>query len=124
MLNGAGSGLSAKEAAALLGEGAINAGNEQALAEDEKMENVGHTYDVFIQNEIPHTSHSIEWLPISHPDPDNPTFEFNYFLLGTHVGEPEDENEQVQTHDELQLSRVRTPLKQMVKDEIYGLQKF
>ena len=86
-----GAGLSAKDAAALLGEAACNAPNEQEmLAEDEKMENVGHTYDLFIQNELPHTSHTLEWLPISHADPEFPeAFEFNYFLIGTHAGEPE-----------------------------------
>ena len=93
MLNGSGGGLSAKDAAALLGQGACNLPNEEGLAEDEKMENVGHTYDMFIQNEIPHTSHTLQWLPISHPDPEHPDFEFNYFLLGSHAGEPEDEND-------------------------------
>ena len=85
-------GLSAAEAAALLGTKA----EEESLHEDVKMENIGLTYDVFVQNELPHTSHSLEWLPISHADPQHAGFEFNYFLLGTHVAEADDEGGQEQ----------------------------
>ena len=80
-------GLSAQEAAALLGEKA----DEESLHEDVKMENIGLTYDLFVQNELKETSHSLEWLPISHPDPEHDGFEFNYFLLGTHIAEEDEE---------------------------------
>lgn len=46
-------------------------------------------YDLFIQNQISHTSHTLEWLPISDTDQANPKFDFNYFLLGTHVDSSE-----------------------------------
>ena len=40
--------------------------DEESLDEDVKMENVRATYDMFIQNQLKRTSHSLEWLPISH----------------------------------------------------------
>ena len=43
----------------------INAGNadEESLGEDEKMENIKLIYDVFVQNVLQHTSHTLEWIP-------------------------------------------------------------
>ena len=38
-------------------------GEEEPLEEDEKMENVRLTYDLFIQNQLQYTSHTLEWLP-------------------------------------------------------------
>ena len=57
---------------------------EEHLDEDAKMENVRMTYDVFVQNDLKATGHSLEWLPVTVKDSDNHKFEFNYFLLGTH----------------------------------------
>ena len=38
----------------------------QAIAEDDVMENIKVMYDVFIQNNLANTSHSIEWLRMTH----------------------------------------------------------
>ena len=38
----------------------------QAIAEEDVMENIKVMYDVFIQNNLDTTSHSIEWLEMTH----------------------------------------------------------
>jgi hypothetical protein len=38
----------------------------QAIAEEDVMENIKVMYDVFIQNNLDTTSHSIEWLKMTH----------------------------------------------------------
>ena len=40
--------------------------DQEQLDEDAKMENIRMTYDVFVQNSLSATSHSMEWLPVSH----------------------------------------------------------
>ena len=79
---------------------------EEELEEDVKMENVRATYDLFIQNQLRYTSHTLEWLPIGHTDPDNSKFDYQYFLLGTHH-DAEETTEPMK--DQLQLTRVRVP---------------
>ena len=54
------------------------------LPEDVKMENVYMTHSLFIQNQLKYTSHTVEWLPINHADPDNSKLDVHYFILGTH----------------------------------------
>jgi hypothetical protein len=54
------------------------------------MENARVLYDVFIQNSLKSTSHSVQWLPYHLDDNDYPAFTKKYFLLGTHN---EDEEE-------------------------------
>ena len=51
-------------------------GEEEELAEDEKMENVYMTYKLFVQNQLKYTSHTVEWLPISKPDTENSKFDW------------------------------------------------
>jgi hypothetical protein len=58
--------------------------DEEEVEEDIKMENVRQTFDLFIQNTLKATSHSLEWLPIGHQDPDFKDFNQEYFLIGTH----------------------------------------
>ena len=65
---------------------------EEELQEDEKMENVKQTYDMFIQNQLSATSHTLEWLPIGHQDPVNTKFDLQYFILGTHIERADDES--------------------------------
>ena len=77
------------------------------MQEDEKMENVKQTYDLFVQNQLEHTSHTMEWLPISHKDPENDKFDMNYFILGTHVEREGEKNPAVE--DKLMLVKVRLP---------------
>lgn len=48
------------------------------------MENARVAYDVFIQNSLKSTSHSVQWLPYKLDDNDYPAFTKKYFLLGTH----------------------------------------
>ena len=90
--------------------------NEESLGEDEKMENIRMTYDLFVQNSFKYTSHSIEWLPISHTDPDNQKFDYQYFLFGTHIDDrSEGEN---QEPDKLQFGRMRIPNRKLCKNDI------
>jgi hypothetical protein len=71
------------------------------------MENVKQTYDMFVQNQLPATSHTLEWLPIGHQDPDNKKFDLQYFILGTHIERVDDES--ATPDDKLKLVRVRVP---------------
>jgi len=88
------------------------------------MENIGMTYDLFVQNELQHTSHSLEWLPISHQDPERKDFEFSYFLLGTHAAEGEESAEPaLQAKNQLQLARVRLPTTKLTAEHIGGLKQ-
>ena len=48
------------------------------------MENVRVYYDIFVQNTLKSTSHSVQWLPIIESDPEFTQFNRKYFLLGTH----------------------------------------
>lgn len=41
-------------------------------------------YDVLTVNALEHTSHTLQWLPLV---TDDGHFEFNHFLIGTHVEE-------------------------------------
>jgi WD40 repeat protein len=75
------------------------------------MENVREIYSLFIQNQIPKTSHTLEWLPISHTDSEHSKFDWNYFVLGTH-SEDEDAKEF------LKLVRVRVPNQALKLDEL------
>ena len=71
------------------------------------MENVKQTYDMFVQNQLSATSHTLEWLPIGHQDPDNKKFDLQYFILGTHIERVDDES--ATPDDKLKLVRVRVP---------------
>jgi hypothetical protein len=71
------------------------------------MENVKQTYDLFVQNQLAHTSHTLEWLPIGHPDPENSKFDLHYFILGTHIEREDDSS--ATPEDKLMLARVRLP---------------
>ena len=71
------------------------------------MENVKQTYDMFVQNQLSATSHTLEWLPIGHQDPDNKKFDLQYFILGTHIERVDDES--AAPDDKLKLVRVRVP---------------
>jgi histone-binding protein RBBP4 len=61
-------------------QGLFNAGNigggdsqeedEEILDEEAQMENVRVYYDIFLQNTLKSTSHSVQWLPISESDPE------------------------------------------------------
>ena len=93
-----------------LGAGAP--GDDESLAEDEKMENFKLIYDMFVQNQLRHTSHSLEWLP--RVEPAQPGFEYNYFLMGTHV----EEDEQESTPNKLQLVRIKLPSEKLCEQDI------
>lgn len=84
------------------------------------MENVQLTYDLFVQNQLKYTSHSLEWLPISHEDPDNQQFDYQYYILGTHIEREEDDQQDLQNlpADKLQLVRLRTPNRKLNKNEV------
>ena len=71
------------------------------------MENVRVYYDIFMQNTLKSTSHSVQWLPISESDPEYSQFNRKYFLLGTH-NEGEDEDASVEP-DEMYVGMVRVP---------------
>jgi hypothetical protein len=70
------------------------------------MENARVLYDVFIQNSLKSTSHSVQWLPYQLDDNDYPAFTKKYFLLGTHN---EDEEEGDKNQDSLYIGEVRVP---------------
>jgi len=80
------------------------------------MENVRQTYDLFVQNQVKHTSHTLEWLPITHVDSDDTKFEFQYFLMGTHHDESFED-----TVDKLQLARLRLPTQSLKLEELQAL---
>ncbi len=40
--------------------------SEEPIAEEDMMENARLTYDIFVQNGLSETSHTIEWLPYTH----------------------------------------------------------
>jgi len=46
--------------------GMLDDAEEEPIAEEDLMENARVTYDVFIQNSLDATSHTLEWLPYSH----------------------------------------------------------
>lgn len=89
---------------------------ESELEEDVKMENVREVYSLFIQNQIPKTSHTLEWLPISHSDSDHPKFDWNYFVMGTHSESEEDDAKEM-----LRLVRVRVPNQALKLEELREL---
>lgn len=39
---------------------------DEPIAEEDIMENARVTYDVFVQNSLEATSHTLEWLPYTH----------------------------------------------------------
>jgi hypothetical protein len=39
---------------------------EEPIAEEDMMENARVTYDIFVQNSLEATSHSLEWLNYTH----------------------------------------------------------
>jgi len=41
-------------------------GEEEPIGEEDLMENARVTYDIFVQNSLEATSHTLEWLPYSH----------------------------------------------------------
>ncbi len=46
--------------------GLQNEEEEEPIAEEDLMENARVTYDVFVQNSLEATSHTLEWLPYTH----------------------------------------------------------
>ena len=38
-------------------------GDEEPMSEEGQMENVKYTYEMFVQNQLDYTCHSLEWLP-------------------------------------------------------------
>jgi len=60
------------------------------LDEEGVLDNAYMVHDVFIQNSLTATSHSVQWLPYQEQDPDYPAFTKKYFLLGTHPNEESD----------------------------------
>lgn len=81
------------------------------------MENARATYDLYIQNSLTKTSHTLEWLNLSHPDTDHSEFDWQYFLIGTHADE-----ESGQTGSEkLQIARVRVPNRALAVDQLKEL---
>lgn len=49
------------------------------------MDNAKYSYEVFIQNSLDATSHTLEWLPtFTKPDPNFSDFMTATFLMGTH----------------------------------------
>lgn len=83
--------------------GAGKGDGEESVEEDIKMENVRTTYDLFVQNQLTRTSHTLEWLNVGHEDPDNKVFNYEYFLIGTH------RDQEVEDKEYLQLVRMRVP---------------
>ena len=79
------------------------------------------TYELFVQNQLKYTSHSLEWLPISHVDPVNQLFDYQYFLLGTHIEREDGQEHANQEADQLQLARLRTPNRKLHTDEVEEL---
>jgi hypothetical protein len=71
------------------------------------MENVRVYYDIFVQNTLKSTSHTVQWLPISESDPEYSQFNRKYFLLGTH-NEAEEEDASMEA-DEMYIASVRVP---------------
>lgn len=71
------------------------------------MDNVKVYYDIFVQNSLKSTSHSVQWLPHSEADPEFTQFNRKYFLLGTH-NEPEQEDGSAEP-DELYVGMIRVP---------------
>jgi hypothetical protein len=69
------------------------------------MENVKMTYDLFIQNALAATSHTVQWLSIRTEDKTYPVFNEDYFLVGTHFSE---ESPQA-GNDKIMLVKVRVP---------------
>lgn len=72
------------------------------MQEEDVMENAKFTYDLFVQNTVDSTSHTLQWLPRREQDPDYADFEFAYFLMGTH-------NEIEDREDTLDIYRLRLP---------------
>ena len=50
-------------ALASLGGAAADADGEDANGEENQMEDAKQNYDIFIQNNLDYTSHSVQWLP-------------------------------------------------------------
>ena len=82
------------------------------------MENIRLIYDLFIQNTLKQTSHTLEWLPIATTDEENSKFSFNYFLIGTHNDSLEEGQKEF-----LQIMKVRVPNKKLVSQEIDQFQQ-
>jgi hypothetical protein len=95
---------------------------EESVDEDIKMENARTTYDLFIQNSLKRTSHSLEWYNNAHQDKDHPEFDWNYFLIGTHQDEGVEDETKIA--EKLQLVRARVPNKELNIDELGDLAKF
>ena len=81
-----------------------NENSQEELDDEQLMENCRNYYDIFIQNILGSTSHTVQWLPYHHDDPDYQQFSREYFLLGTHSS---DENESVA--ETLYVANVRVP---------------
>ena len=79
------------------------------------------TYELFVQNQLKYTSHSLEWLPISHVDSVNQLFDYQYFLLGTHIERDGENGHANQEADRLQLARLRTPNRKLHSNEVEEL---
>lgn len=44
-------------------QGAQDGEEEEAMGEEGQMEDAKQHYDIFIQNNLDYTSHSVQWLP-------------------------------------------------------------
>ncbi len=79
---------------------------EEELDDEAIMENARVVYDVFIQNQLMSTSHSVQWLPYQEQDPDFPAFTKKFFLLGTHA---EEQDEGTVPEESVYVASVRVP---------------
>ena len=70
------------------------------------MENAKYTYDVFIDNGLDSTSHSLQWLPNWRHDSHHfAQFNVDYFLYGTHL----DEDHPSSQTEKLIIGKIRVP---------------
>ena len=79
--------------------------DEGPLDEEQLMENIKVTYDVFIQNALNSTTHTVQWLPFRHDDKEYSQFTNEYFLIGTHADEELSQPQQEYIH----IAKVRVP---------------
>ena len=78
---------------------------DELLNDEDLLENAKVVHDVFIQNHLMSTSHSVQWLPYQEADADYPAFTRKYFLLGTHQEAESDSN----TQETVYVASVRVP---------------
>eukprot|EP00347_Sterkiella_histriomuscorum_P005399 403356762 len=90
----------------IAGMGDSQENDEEELDEFELMENIKVTYECFIQNTLSSTSHSVQWLPCKREDPENPQFNIQSFLLGTHYNE---DHGDMFGNDSIYIAEMRVP---------------